>query len=83
MTVKVPVNGAAARNGLRFLRFFLGARVFVLLVYFIAQVSSGLHGSLNIGVVGRLARRHLSKQDCCSQKNQVILFHAVNAPRLR
>jgi hypothetical protein len=62
---------------LGFLRFFFGAGFFVLLVYFITQVSGGLYGSLNISRIGRAPTCHLPQEDCCTEKNQVILLHTL------
>ena len=43
--------------------------------YFIAQTSSGRHGSLDFSLVRLPLTYHLSKQYGCPKKNQVILLH--------
>ena len=65
-----------------FLGLLLRASVFVLLVYFSAQVSSGLHRSLNVGGIRRPLANHLSKQNSCAKENQFILLHIFCTPRL-
>jgi hypothetical protein len=59
----------------RFFRLFLRASLFVLLVYFHAQVSSGFHGSFDVSGIRWFATGHLSKQHNGAKKNQIIFLH--------
>jgi hypothetical protein len=65
-----------------FPRLFLRASVFVLLVDFRAQVSSGLDRSLDVAGIRRPLANNLSKQNSCAKENQFILLHIFCAPRL-